>query len=280
MSFIDFILNLAGLLLWLNWRAEKADPVGKRRPATLIGTLRRADARSRHWQIPSLIAALIGLRALFYWQVGSTARWSASLDLGAKVLFFPIPGDTWASLGLMLLFSLLSFGLTLAFWYLSLLLLSLLDGPEPFRTFVRQQLGRPDGWSRGHKLLLPFLAGAPLWWLASWPLAWFQLIPAPAAEWRRIGEALVVGAGSYLAWQYAAIGLLGLFLLNSYIYFGRHPFWNFVNAGALVLLKPLKKVPLRLGRVDLAPVAGILAVLLAAEGIGRLLVFLCRKLSV
>ncbi len=26
MGIVDFILNLAGLLLWLNWRAEKADP--------------------------------------------------------------------------------------------------------------------------------------------------------------------------------------------------------------------------------------------------------------
>ena len=42
MGLIDFILNLAGLLLWLNWRAAKADPLGKPAPATLIGTLRRA----------------------------------------------------------------------------------------------------------------------------------------------------------------------------------------------------------------------------------------------
>ena len=42
MGFVDFILNLAGLLLWINWRAAMFDPLGKRTPATLIGTLRRA----------------------------------------------------------------------------------------------------------------------------------------------------------------------------------------------------------------------------------------------
>ncbi len=43
MALIDFILNLAGLLLWLNWRSVRLDPLGKRTPATLIGTLRRAE---------------------------------------------------------------------------------------------------------------------------------------------------------------------------------------------------------------------------------------------
>ncbi len=47
MGLIDFILNLAGLLLWLNWRAAKADPLGKSKPATLIGTLRRAEPGKR-----------------------------------------------------------------------------------------------------------------------------------------------------------------------------------------------------------------------------------------
>ena len=46
MGIIDFILNLAGLLLWLNWRALRFDPLGKRTPATLIGTLRRAEPRA------------------------------------------------------------------------------------------------------------------------------------------------------------------------------------------------------------------------------------------
>jgi hypothetical protein len=35
MALIDLILNLAGLLLWLNWRSVRFDPLGKRTPATL-----------------------------------------------------------------------------------------------------------------------------------------------------------------------------------------------------------------------------------------------------
>jgi hypothetical protein len=46
-AYVDFILNLAALLLWINWRALPFDPLNKRRPATLIGTLRPAGRRAR-----------------------------------------------------------------------------------------------------------------------------------------------------------------------------------------------------------------------------------------
>ena len=72
MGIIDFILNLAGLLLWLNWRSLRFDPLGKRTPATLIGTLRRAEPRRlRRWHLPAALGGLLLLRAVFYWQIGS-----------------------------------------------------------------------------------------------------------------------------------------------------------------------------------------------------------------
>ena len=56
-----------------------------------------------------------------------------------------------------------------------------------------------------------------------------------------------------------------LHLLNSYIYFGKHPFWNYVTAEAQTLLRPLRAVPLRAGKADFAPVVGIVLVFLFAE---------------
>lgn len=279
MGIVNFILNLAGLLLWLNWRAEKADPVGKRKPATLIGTLRRADSKSRNWQLPSLITGLIFLRAIFYWQIGSAARWSGKLDLGAIVLSFPIPTDKFSSLGETVLFSVSSFALTLASFYLCLLLLSILNGPEPFRIFVRMQLGGIDRWPLPAKLFLPFIAISIVWWMASRVFAWLQIIPQPVSEMARIGESTVVGLQSYLAWQYVAVTLLVLYLLNSYIYFGKSPFWNFVNAEAQMLLTPLKKIPLHAGKADFAPVVEIALVFLIARFAARALVFLYARLS-
>lgn len=279
MGIVDFILNLAGLLLWLSWRVAKADPVGKRKPVTLVGTLRRADGNKGNWPLPSAIGGLILLRALFYWQIGSGARWSGKLNLDVIALYFPIPNDSFASLGQTVLFSVLSFALALGVFYLCLLLLSILDGPEPMRSLVRIQLGGVDRWSRTAKLLLPLVAVTLICWLASWLFASLHIVPAPASEWRRAGQSLAVGIGSYLTWKYVALALLALHLLSSYIYFGKHPFWNFVNAEAQTLLAPLKKIPLRAGKVDFAPVAGIVLVVALAELIKPFLVYLYGRMS-
>ncbi len=277
MALIDFILNLAGLLLWLNWRSARFDPLGRRTPATLIGTLRRAEPRRlRRWHLLAALGGLLLLRAVLYWQIGAGVGWAAGkLNLGIIELSFRSD-----SFGRILLFSIFSFGLTLGVFYLWLLLLSILAGPEPlpFHRLVRMPLGGMDRWSRGVKFFLPLMVTATFWWLASWLLAWLQVIPPPVSPVHRIEESLVIGLGNYLAWKYLIGVLLVLHLLNSYIYFGKHPFWGYVNAEARTLLSPLRTVPLQAGKADFAPVVGIALVFLAAELAGRGLVLLYGKL--
>jgi uncharacterized protein YggT (Ycf19 family) len=262
MGIIDFILNLAGLLLWLNWRSLRFDPLGKRTPATLIGTLRRAEPRRlRRWHLPAVLGGLLFLRAVLYWQIGSGVGWAAGkLNLGVIELSFR--SDYF---GHILLFSLFSFGLTLGVFYLWLLLFSILAGPEPFHRLVRLQLGPIDRLPAGIKIILPPVLVAPLWWLVSWLLAWRTIVPQPVSTLHGIEESLVIGLGSYLAWKFAAGALLILYLLNSYIYFGKHPFWNYVSSEAQTLLRPLHAIPLRAGKMDFAPVVGILVVFLLGE---------------
>jgi uncharacterized protein YggT (Ycf19 family) len=277
MALIDLILNLAGLLLWLNWRSVRFDPLGRRTPATLIGTLRRAEPRRlRRWHLLAALGGLLLLRAVLYWQIGAGVGWAAGkLNLGIIELSFRSD-----SFGRILLFSIFSFGLTLGVLYLWLLLLSILAGPErlPFHRLVRMPLGGMDRWARGVKFLLPLMVTATFWWLASWLLAWLQVIPPLVSPAHRIEESLVIGLGSYLAWKYLIGVLLVLHLLNSYIYFGKHPFWAYVNAEAQTLLSPLRLVPLQAGKADFAPVVGIMLVFLAAELAGRGLVLLYGKL--
>jgi uncharacterized protein YggT (Ycf19 family) len=278
MGLIDFILNLAGLLLWLNWRSIRFDPLGKRTPATLVGTLRRAEpSRLRRWHLLAVLGGLLLLRALFYWQIGSSSNWAGKLNLGVVILSFSNDWR-WLGFGRMLLFSIFSFGLTLGVFYLWLLLLSILEGPEPIRQLVRMQLGGIDRWPRWTKLFLPLTVMALLWWLASWLLEWCGIIPGPILTAQRIEQSLVIGLGSYLSWKYIAGVLLALHLLNSYIYFGKHPFWSYVNAEARMLLWPLRAVPLCVGKVDFAPVAGIVLVFLFAELAERGLIALYLRL--
>jgi uncharacterized protein YggT (Ycf19 family) len=262
MGIIDFILDLAGLLLWLNWRSLRFDPLGQRTPATLIGTLRRAEPqRLRRWHLPAALGGLLLLRAVFYWQIGSGVGWAAGrLSLGVIELSFRSD-----SFGRILLFSVFSFGLTLGVFYLWLLLFSILEGPEPFHRLVRMQLGPVDRWPRWLKLSLPLVLAALSWWLVSWVLAWLAIVPPPVSAPHRIEESLIIGLGSYLAWKYAAGALLVLHLLNSYIYFGKHSFWYYVTAEAQTLLRPLRAIPLRAGKADFAPVVGIVLVFLFAE---------------
>ena len=140
------------------------------------------------------------------------------------------------------------------------------------------QLGGVDGWPRWAKIILPFAVTALLWWLASWLFAWLAIIPQPVSAAHRIEESLVIGLGSYLVWKFVAAALLVLHLLNTYIYFGKHPFWNYVNATAQNLIAPLRKIPLRAGKVDFAPVVGIAIIFFAAELAERGLVWLYARL--
>src|SRR5262245_9570920 len=89
MSSVDFILNIVGLLLWFNWRGARFDPLNRSTPATLTGTLRRAEPlRFKLWFFPLILIALLALRALFYHQLGPEVKWTPALDLGAISLSF------------------------------------------------------------------------------------------------------------------------------------------------------------------------------------------------
>ncbi len=279
MGYVDFILNLAGLLLWVNWRSLPHDPFTRRTPATLVGTLRRAaPSRFRRWHLLAVIALLLFCRAGFYRLLGPAIGWVGQLNLGIITLSFR---SDWFDH--ILLFSALSFGLTLGTFYLWLLLLSILTGPaaaeqSPVHRLVRIQLGGLDNWPRWAKILSPLAVMTALWWLFSWWFEWLRIVPASVSMAHRIEVALVIGLGVYLAWKFIAGGLLVLHLLNTYIYFGKHPFWGYVNQTAQTLLIPLGKIPLRIGKVDFAPVVGIALVFLLATGAGRGLGWLYAKL--
>ncbi|MEI2726994.1 MAG: hypothetical protein V9H26_26870 [Verrucomicrobiota bacterium] len=264
MTLIDFILNLAALLLWFNWRAARIDPLATATPSTLAGTLRRAGKTTfAGWHLPAAISVLIFVRGIFYWLIGTAVPWTGTLDVG--VISVPFRSDLF---GRMLLYSMLSFAMALTVFFIWLILLSSLMPATaevaPLRGLLRSQLGRVERWPWGIKLLLPFLLVTTAWWLVSWPLTYAEILPRPGSVAQRTEQALLVGLGSYLAGKVLIGGALGLYLVSSYIYFGRHPFWQQLDEVSRRLLVPLRRLPLRLGKVDFAPVLGIgLAFLLA-----------------
>lgn len=264
MGIIDFILNLAGLLLWINWRSLRFDPMARSRPLTLVGMLKQTSPpRLLQLKYPLALLSLLAVRALFYWQIGPALNWSPTLRLGAIALAFRCD-----FLGHMFLFSLLSFVFTLVAFFLWLILLAMVNrrvSDNPLQKLVRLHLGFVDRCPWQLKLLLPLLMGALCWVLLSRVFAWLGMIPLSPTFVELLEQAAILGLATYLVWKYLIVGLLMLHLINSYIYLGDHPFWNFVNATANNLAVPLRWIPLSWGKVDFSPVVGVTLIFLAAE---------------
>ena len=271
MGLLDFILNLVGLLLWFNWRAARFDPLSKFTPATLAGTLRRAEKPPlKSWHLPFGIVGLLVVRALFYnfiyKEFGSALNWAGRVDIG--VISVPFCGAN-SSLMTMLLYSFYSFGVMLGVFLLWVLLLSVLKSgameTDSLRQLLRLHLGTIEKWSRVTKLLLPLLIIVPIWWLGSWPLTYWNILPPVSGMMHRFEQALLVGVGGYLAWKYLIVGALALYFVSSYVYFGKQPLWQHLDVIARLLLAPLRSLPLRFGKMDFAPLVGAGIILLASQ---------------
>jgi uncharacterized protein YggT (Ycf19 family) len=263
MGLLDFLLNLAALLLWLNWRAIRFDPLAKTSAASLVGTLKRAEPRpSRGWPFPAGLAVLLLLRAFVYWQIGTEVNWTPQLDLTIVSLAFRNDPLHFVPV---LLYSWLSFGRTLLVCYFWLLALALINRgslePDPFQRMLRLYLGRVTRWPWPVQALLPLLVVAGVW-TALHPLLVRCAIASPVRDLVHLLEqGLLLGVGLYLSLKYLLPVFLLLHLVASYVYLGNNSFWAFVNATSSNLLAPLRRLPLRVARIDLAPVAGAVLVL-------------------
>jgi uncharacterized protein YggT (Ycf19 family) len=280
MGLINVILNLAGVLLWFSWRSIPLDPLARTTPATLAGTLRRAEPRRlQRWHLLAAIGALLLVRALVYWQLGAAVDWAPHEHPGSLDIAIAFRSDNFVR---MLLFSGLSFAITLGTCYLWLLLLSIVNGPrtdnDPVQKLVRLNLGGVDRLPGWVKSLLPLLVVGLSWYLLSLLLARLGIIPAANSKAHRVEQALLVALSSYLSWRYLIGGLLALYLFGSYVYFGDQPFWSFIALTGRKLLAPLNRVPLRFGKVDFAPVVGIALVFSLGELAGRGLTALYERL--
>jgi uncharacterized protein YggT (Ycf19 family) len=262
MNLIHFILNVAGILLWLNWRSDSFDPFARSTPATLSGTLRRAQPpQIKRWHYLAALIALLFVRAIFYWQISPAVHWTPQLDLLFVVLSFPaaffLPS---------LLFSLLSFAETLLVFYFWLLALAAINrresGRNPIRKIISLQVERFVGWPWVAQLVVPLLAGAALWIIFHPALVYTDVLSRTHSFLRLAGQSLLVGSAVVFTLKYVLPALLVVHLIASYVYLGRTPLSDFISETARNILVPLNRVPLRVGRIDFAPLVGIVLLLL------------------
>jgi len=265
MGLIDFILNLAGVLLWLSWRSIRFDPLLKTRPATLIGTLRPAEPRRmKGWQLLAGLGVFLLLRAVLYQQIGSDADWTPKLDLFFIVLAFPSrlpPGYFLSAMA----FSVVSFARILIigyFWLLALVVINRSNAePDPVLKMLRLHLGPLARWPLVLQVLLPLLLVTGLWFALHPLLVHLGITGRVRSDALLAGQGLLVGIALCFTLQYLLPIFLLLHLFTSYVYLGSNSLWDFIGATARNLLTPLRRLPLRVARIDFAPVVGVVLIL-------------------
>lgn len=200
------------------------------------------------------------LRAWIYWAIGSPADWTPKLDLGLVVLAFR--SDRFL---VVLLFSVLSFLRTLIIFYFWLLVLAAINGrttdPDPIQKLIRMHLGRSAHWPWPLQLILPVLFTTALW-LAFYPLlAHFGIVNRPWSFLHLLEQGLLIGGALFFNLKFLFPPFLLLHLVASYVYLGNSPVWDFVSNTARNILIPFRGLPLRIAKLDLAPLAGLALVL-------------------
>ena len=264
---IDFILNVAGLLLWLNWRSVRMDPFNRGIPATLAGTVRRAEPmRLKRWHFLVALAALLFIRAFFYVHIGAAANWTPRLNLMVVTPAFPLVAHGHAFFLSALIFSLASFVRLLVVFYLWLLAIAILNrretSPDALLKLLLTQLGRFAKWPLLVQLILPVVVIAALW--ASFhPLLLRIGVTTPVrSNSLLLAQGAVLSLIAFLSLKFLFLAFLSVHLIITYVYLGANPVWEFINTTSRHLLSPLKLLPLRFGRIDLSPLIGIILVVL------------------
>jgi uncharacterized protein YggT (Ycf19 family) len=277
MSVIDFILNIAGLLLWLSWRSLRFDPLARTTPATLVGTLKPAHPkRWRGWQFIGGLFLLLVFRAVLYWQVGPPSDWTPRLNFGVVILAFRSNRFPPA-----LLFSVLSFCRIFFVFYSWLLALNVINrglaDKDPILRLIELHLGRIGRWPRFVVVLLPLavIIGA---WAALHPLMVRMDVLTPTRGFAQVLlQSVLLAIALLLTLKFILPLLLFLHLLGSYVYLGSSPMWDFVANTSHYLLKPLRWLPLRSAKLDFAPLAGIILLFLLLHALPQYLVTAAQR---
>jgi len=262
MSLIDSILNLAALLLWFNWRSLRFDPLVRRKPATLAGTLKSTRPHTASsWVLLGSIPALLIVRAFLYWQIGSPADWTPKLDLGLVVLAFPIDEFLAA-----LVFSVVSFIrlAAIAFlWFLAIVIITRrVAEPDLILKLARLQLGRVSRLPLWVQIILPAVLTLAVWAGVRPVIGMIGSVGAAHSSTQVIQQGCLLFLALVTSLKFLLPIILLLYMLSTYVYLGNNPLWDFVTNVSRAFLTPFGRMKLRSSKLDFAPLAGVVVIFL------------------
>jgi hypothetical protein len=274
MALLDWILNCAALLLWLGWRAVGIDRASRPAALSLGSVLKRAEPQNIRTPTPLLVllALLIG-RSVVYWWMGPSLNWTPTLDLG--VVAPSLRPDFWSR---MILFSFASFLRMFAIVYLWLLLMAVAarHGSEhdPVQPLLENLVGRVSRWPWPLVGILAFFVAALGWCALSPAIKWLGLTgqtPAATPLWQ---QSVAFALSVLLTGCYPAALLMFCHAINTYVWVGNSPWWHLAARAGHNLVR---WIPVAIGKVDLAPLIGIIVAILLARFGGPFLVRLFNR---
>lgn len=277
MGLLDWVINAIGLLLWLNYWASRFDPFAAPSARPLAGILKPARP-----QKPSTIGTLVLLlcliigRAPAYLLFFASAQWTPTVDLGPLAVVFRSRGDTfWTGVLHLVAYSGLSFlwfFLCFHLWLVVLVAINHREGDQIlYLRLLRLYLGR---FTRMHPILqlLGAIMVPAVVWLAVRPLLiWLGSLPHADSTGQVFLQSALVSVGAFLTVRYPVGVILLIYFVNLYVYMGQPAWLGFVKTTGQNLLKPIRWLPLRIGALDLAPLAGVMLVFWLCELLRRLL---------
>jgi hypothetical protein len=268
MSFLDFILNVAGLLLWLSWRSARLDPLLRATPATLAGTIRRtAPSRLKRWDLLVYLALLVSIRAYLYRALAPSLSWTPQLDLGVVVLAFR-NNNGWH----LLLFSVLSLLRVIVVFYFWLLFLTCFNrrnaSSDPLQKLITLHLGKVANWPGWIQLALPAVLGGLLWLAFHPAMIRCEVVNPASSNLHLAGQCVAVGASVLLSLKYLLPIFFTLHLITTYVYLGTNPLWDFAGSSSRNILNAVGLGSIRARKIDFGPIValGICGILLLYPG--------------
>lgn len=254
MHWLDWMTDLAGLLLWLSWRGFGSQPVSSRPALTLASNLRPAGGgagRRSPLALPVLAILLLARASLHH---GFSPHFAEAIpwSLGAVTVVFR--SDLWLRI---LAHSVLSWVGLLLKAYLCFAFLATLcrrdADTDPITQSIRGELGRLARWPWGLPILVVLVAFGALWLLVSPALVSAGLAPARVSTVHVLQQAAVVSVAglAFLKWPLTLLCLMRFVL--DHVYLGTMPLWDHLHGIGGRLSGWLAPVPLKWGRIDLAP---------------------------